>query len=77
MGSTEKNILFVTAMAKGKLAQLNVMICGARGRVEIWGKKGGIAIPSSQGERFSQAHYLYLDTDERSRNLCYRRKINC
>ena len=44
---------------------------GARGSVEIWGIKGGIAVPISMGERLSQAHYLYRDTDARSRNHCY------
>jgi len=44
------------------------------GSVEIWGIKGGIAVPSSQGERLSQAHYLYRDTDARSRNQFYRGK---
>ena len=47
---------------------------GARGSVEIWGIKGGIAVPSSQGERLSEAYYLYRDTDARSRNHCYRGK---
>jgi len=53
--------LFVTAIARGKLAQLNVMIGVAKGRVEIWGNKGGIAVHGSQGERLSQVHYLYRD----------------
>ena len=64
----KRNVLFITAMAWGKLAQLNVMIGGARGRVEIWGNKGGIAVPSSQGDRLSWAHYVYRDNDARSRN---------
>jgi hypothetical protein len=69
-----RNVLFFTAMAKGKLAQLNVMIGGDSGRLEIWGNKGGIAFPSSQDERLIQAHYLYRNTDARSRNHCYRGK---
>jgi len=67
-------VLFGTAIARGTLAQLNVMIGVTRGRVEIWGNKGDIAVPSSQDERLIQAHYVYWYTAARSRNRCCRRK---
>ena len=49
----------------------------AKGRAEIWRDKGGMGVPREQGDRLSQAEYLFLITDSRSRNHFCRGKIMC
>ena len=66
-------VLFGTAIARGKFAQLNVTIGAARGRVEIRGSNG--ILPSlAHRVRDCQAHYVYWDTAARSLNHCCRGK---
>jgi len=59
-------------MARVILVELNGSSGGATGWAEIWRYKGGMAVPSTDGERLSQAYYVYYNTDTRSRTHCCR-----
>jgi hypothetical protein len=57
-GNTEKNYN-CTLGTRGRLVELNVTSGGATERAEIWGNKGGMGVHRAQGDRFSQAQYIF------------------
>jgi hypothetical protein len=81
--NTETVLLLYAAMTRGRLVELNGWSGGATGWAEIWRNKGGIAVPSIEDERLSQAYYVFRNT-ERIRvpsvavqNNAYKIFLNC
>ena len=68
------NVLLCASIGCGRLAELNVRRGGATGRVEIRRNKEVMAVLSAQGERLSQAYYVYPNTAARSPTHCWHDK---